>query len=563
MEEITFPFQKVAVDTCGPYPESVTGYKYLLTLVDVYSGWPEFYPLKDKSANAVGQIFVDAMIPRHGCPLVLLSDNGTEFVNRVVKEICSVYVIARITTSPYHPAANGKIERIHRVWNDIVAKLAKGDMSHWETFIPAALMAIRMSTHESTKYTPFYLMNSRDPILPLYTLLQPRVRYYGDEHHRLAIQAQHLAMTVVRRNVTQARERMKRNHDSRARDIRFEVGDPVYLHNATRQHKTDVRWKPYYRIIQRLTPVNFLIRDQVTGTTEKVHSDRLRLANLDWVLPPSDDSQRPRRHAAWAAGPEPPNEGGDGGEPPPGDDGSGFSSEDEIPLAQLYGRERADEVPLLQPDVGIGEEPDANRVEVDPPADAIAAPEPRAQEPIEREDMPMARAASPPIALADDTVPMVPDAGTGAEERASAGPSQRDVRAKRGTEALDGATGGAAPKAQAKEPRDKVSREADTELSDRAKRYLRRQEKRAQDEPLEMLGEQPKRVREVKRIPSQMTSSIQGLIKVVRDMATKQQKVLKGVVDVLQKITELETESSSLSSSSPLHTTSDESSSED
>ena len=37
----------------GPLPTTVNGNKYVVTLVDYFSKWPEAAPLKDKSAHGV------------------------------------------------------------------------------------------------------------------------------------------------------------------------------------------------------------------------------------------------------------------------------------------------------------------------------------------------------------------------------------------------------------------------------------------------------------------------------------------------------------------------------
>ena len=92
MDTVSVPFQKIAVDICGPYPTTQAGNKYLLTFVDMYSGWTEFFPVPDKSAETVAKVLLDEIIPRHGCPGTLLSDNGSGLVNSVVQGICNKYI---------------------------------------------------------------------------------------------------------------------------------------------------------------------------------------------------------------------------------------------------------------------------------------------------------------------------------------------------------------------------------------------------------------------------------------------------------------------------------------
>ena len=33
-----FPFTKIAVDICGPYPKTLSGNQYTITFIDIYNG---------------------------------------------------------------------------------------------------------------------------------------------------------------------------------------------------------------------------------------------------------------------------------------------------------------------------------------------------------------------------------------------------------------------------------------------------------------------------------------------------------------------------------------------
>ena len=90
MQDMPIPehqFQMVGIDTCGPFPESDKGNKYAVTIIDHFSGWPEVYATKDKSAVTIASLLLDHFIPTHSCPRTILSDNGTEFCNEVQRLI--------------------------------------------------------------------------------------------------------------------------------------------------------------------------------------------------------------------------------------------------------------------------------------------------------------------------------------------------------------------------------------------------------------------------------------------------------------------------------------------
>ena len=247
------------------------------------------------SAQTVATVILEKIIPRLGCPATLLSDNGTEFINAVVHEVCKVLNIYRVQTSLSHVQSNGKLERLHRVWNDIASKSMQ-DPRSWDEMIPSALLALRTAIHETSQHSPYYLMTGRDPMLPLDTLLRPRARYMGDEPHKQILGNHHKAMIKVLSNSKKAFERSKGHYDRKVIGCELKVGDPVYLFNTNRTSKLDSKWTPYYRILKKVTPVNYISRNVRTGKTRKVHALHLRKANLEAkVLETLPDARNLRR----------------------------------------------------------------------------------------------------------------------------------------------------------------------------------------------------------------------------------------------------------------------------
>ena len=168
-------------------------------------------------------------------------------------------------------------------------------MSSWTNCLPLVLSACRSSVHESTHFTPFYLMYGRDPALPLDTVLQPRRKYMGDEYLHTIVEQLHKSYSLVKHALHAAREGNKSYYDNRAKDKCFRVGDPVYFLDPVRQSKFDLKWRPYYRIITVKGAVNYEIVDQVTGQVRLVHANQIKLANPDtiWDTAVSKQDERP------------------------------------------------------------------------------------------------------------------------------------------------------------------------------------------------------------------------------------------------------------------------------
>ena len=279
------PMEYVGIDTVGPFVTSNHGNNYLVTMVDWYSSWVEAYPVVNKEAATIAKVIMERFIPQHGCPRVLISDRGTEYVNSAIDLLSTQLKIKRKVTTPYHPSGNGKTERCHRFLNDILAKGLQ-DRSHdeWEDIVPGALFAMRTCVNDSTKYTPYMVIYGRDPVMPLDTLLTPRRRYYGEDYVPTALQRLHTAFIHVAENTKKAREDYQKHADNRARQRKFEVGDPVFLHDPTvregQMRKFCSPWMSHYRIVEMTGPVTAVIRCQRTGHYRTAHVNNLRYANI-------------------------------------------------------------------------------------------------------------------------------------------------------------------------------------------------------------------------------------------------------------------------------------------
>ncbi|CAG2207429.1 unnamed protein product [Mytilus edulis] len=282
-----FPFAKIGVDLSGPYPTSLSGNKYIVSFVCHYSGWPLAFPVPNKTSENVVHLLIEEIIPNFSVPLVIVSDNGGEFTSKIFEETLKELNISHITTSFYHPQGNAKVERFHRTLHDVMAKKLQSDASTWDVCLNQTIAAIRFQKNESTKFSPFFLLYNRDPVLPIDNLLKPRRKYVGEDPHKILLEQQHKSFILVHRNLKKSKEKQKQNADKNRQEINLEIGDPVYFKNHLRKSKLDTKWKPYYRIIEKTSPVTFVLKNQLDGSVAtKVHLEHLKKAKIDeWVIP--------------------------------------------------------------------------------------------------------------------------------------------------------------------------------------------------------------------------------------------------------------------------------------
>ena len=91
-------------------------------------------------------------------PSVILSDQGWEFENNLMQELCLLCEAHKTRTTPYHPASDGLVERFNRTLPMMLAMLAGENRDDWDDLLPAVMMAYRSSVHESTGFSPCRLM---------------------------------------------------------------------------------------------------------------------------------------------------------------------------------------------------------------------------------------------------------------------------------------------------------------------------------------------------------------------------------------------------------------------
>ena len=107
MPLIDKPFKRVSIDLVGPIgPSSEDGHRYILTLVDFATRYPEAVPLKNIDTETVAEALVD-IFSRLGVPEEILSDLGTQVVSECMKEVTLRLSIKQLTTTPHHPMCNG------------------------------------------------------------------------------------------------------------------------------------------------------------------------------------------------------------------------------------------------------------------------------------------------------------------------------------------------------------------------------------------------------------------------------------------------------------------------
>ena len=155
----------MGMDITGPFPTTAAGFKYILVLKCALTLWVEIFALINKSMEEVAECIVDEVICRHGAFDILLHDQGKEFDNRLLKQICLLLKIRKIRTSGYNPRSNGRTENHNRTLADQLAAYCNQHHDDWDIYLPVVAHAYR-TTVSYRGYTPFYMLYGRECSAP-------------------------------------------------------------------------------------------------------------------------------------------------------------------------------------------------------------------------------------------------------------------------------------------------------------------------------------------------------------------------------------------------------------
>ncbi|MES9884237.1 MAG: RNase H-like domain-containing protein, partial [Sedimenticola sp.] len=282
-------FERWHIDILGPLTKTSDNYQYILLCVDSFSRFVEAFPLKTQEATEVADILYKDIICRYGAMTSLVSDRGTNFMSKVVSELCKVMDIKRLHTSPYHPQTNSTCERFNRTLAQSIRTYIDKEQQNWVQVLPGILMAYRKteSTH-STGYSPFELVFGQTMRAPVDVMFNPQSvqgrtsesasSYFNKLQHQLKVYNE-----VAKDNVKRSQEHYKEHYDRKAVEPNFNLGQRVWLHNSKipvgKSAKLHIKWTGPYYICDIGPNHTYMLRHGETHKTIKtlIHANRLKL----------------------------------------------------------------------------------------------------------------------------------------------------------------------------------------------------------------------------------------------------------------------------------------------
>ena len=199
------PMEFICMDLVGPiHPPSSRGNKYVLTVIDMLTGFTMAVPIKNKNVETICDAYRNHIYCMFGGSSRIQMDNGSEFKNQEMRQVCKTLGVKHIFSPVYTPESNRCLEGWHRFFKACIAKHIQGGGVKWDELVPLVVSTYNFFPCQSSKELPFILMFGRDPITPVAKLLEPRPRYYGERGSALKMDTLRRLYTVVVQNIHKA-----------------------------------------------------------------------------------------------------------------------------------------------------------------------------------------------------------------------------------------------------------------------------------------------------------------------------------------------------------------------
>lgn len=239
-------FQRVHSDVMH-MSENSNGCNFIADARCALTRYVEGRALHKQTAKNIGMFLLEDIICRWGCPIWIMTDNGTPFI-AAMEWLKSKYGITGIKIAPYHSQSNAVVERGHWDLRQSLYKATGGNLSKWYYFLHQVMWADRITTRRGMGCSPYFAVCGAHPVLPLDVAEATWMAEYPDRiistDELVGLRARALAKHVV--HVEEMRARMATIKEKSAKeysekykhvikDYSFGPGDVVLVRNTVEE----------------------------------------------------------------------------------------------------------------------------------------------------------------------------------------------------------------------------------------------------------------------------------------------------------------------------------------
>lgn len=241
--------------------------KYILTVIDCFSKYVFAVPLVRKYPENIIE-GLEQIHEKNGVyPVILQTDNGSEFKNNKMSEFCEEKKIRQVFTATHTPTSNGLVENFNLYLRKMIREtFVRTNNLNWVDYLDDLVINRNNTKHTTTKHTPAQIWkNTNTPI--------ERPNRALPIHGDAVLNQNQILNSVFKRTETKAKKTLQRFNDEK-----LNVGDKVRI--QLKAIDTKVR-----KIIkagnEKLLPVKYTPE---IYTVNRVYNSRKELAKPQYTL---------------------------------------------------------------------------------------------------------------------------------------------------------------------------------------------------------------------------------------------------------------------------------------
>jgi len=279
----TQPMELLCIDFLTIEP-SKGGIENVLVITDHFTRYAQAFPTANQNARTTAKVLFDNFIVHYGFPARIHSDQGRNFEGEIITQLCAIAGIEKSRTTPYHPMGNGMVERFNRTLLGMLGTLSTDQKADWKSFVRPLVHAYNSTKHESTGFSPFYLMFGRQPRLAIDVTMglpedQDKKESYTKFISKLKDRLEY-SYKLAFKNAERSSDKQKKFYDRTIRNISLEKGDHVLVKKTAFQgkHKLANKWEDEtYTVESQPNPdiPVYVVRRESDGTKKTLHRNLL------------------------------------------------------------------------------------------------------------------------------------------------------------------------------------------------------------------------------------------------------------------------------------------------
>ena len=153
-----------------PISPSSEGNSYIMVIVDAFTHYVALNPVPHCNAYYAYTTLYEHWIAKFGLPEILITDNGTEFINNEIITLCHLYNIKHKPRTSHAPWTNGLVEGMNRSLQEYLRCIINGNdtkYTEWSADVKLFPLAYNSQITTTLGMSPYEMVFNQKPRKPI------------------------------------------------------------------------------------------------------------------------------------------------------------------------------------------------------------------------------------------------------------------------------------------------------------------------------------------------------------------------------------------------------------